>query len=593
MAERKINFKENLGIYWNFLKEYKGLLAAIALVALIIEILALTEKILFKQVVDNGTAFGENSLTIEIFTNILVIVAIIFIVALIFRAVAKWIVLRLITNLESKLIRDLKQYYYDHIIRLSHSFHVTHKTGSLIARLGRGGSAMERMTDFIVWNVFPIFFQIILVGFSLIYFSVSGAITIFATITVFIAYSLYLQRMQKRQNDKLNKIEDAEKANISDSFTNIDSIKYFGKELFKIVSYKNINVKTTNALRKFWNYYAWSDAGQNLILGAGTFFLIYFPIKSLLAGEITLGTVVLIYTIYGSLFGYVYGFIHGVREYFRSMIDFHDLFKYGKIEQEVKDKKDATDAKIEKGEIEYRNVAFNYKDKSKIFNNFNLKINPGEKVAFVGHSGSGKTTLIKLLYRFYDVTKGGILIDGKDIREYKQESLRSELSIVPQEGVLFDDTIYNNIKFSKPEATKKEVMDAIKFAQLDKLVKSLPKKENTIVGERGVKLSGGERQRVSIARALLANKRIIVLDEATSSLDSQTEHDIQSDLKNLLEGRTALIIAHRLSTIMHADKIVVLEKGKIVQIGKHNDLISQSGLYKKLWSLQKGGYLQD
>jgi len=190
------------------------------------------------------------------------------------------------------------------------------------------------------------------------------------------------------------------------------------------------------------------------------------------------------------------------------------------------------------------------------------------------------------------VDKGGIFIDGENIRNFKQESLRSELSIVPQECVLFDDTIFNNIRFSKPTASRQEVMNAIKFAQLDRIIKLFQNNENTIVGERGVKLSGGEKQRVSIARAILANKKILVLDEATSSLDSETEYEIQKDLKKLLEGRTSIIIAHRLSTIMNADKIVVLKAGKIDQIGKHNDLIRQPGEYKRLWNLQKGGYIK-
>jgi len=236
---------------------------------------------------------------------------------------------------------------------------------------------------------------------------------------------------------------------------------------------------------------------------------------------------------------------------------------------------------------------FKVKLVNKIFNNFNLKIKPNEKVALVGHSGSGKTTVVKLLNRLYDVDGGNIRIDEKDIREFKQESLRSETGIVPQEPILFDDTIYNNIKFAKPGAKRNEVMEAIKLAQLDRIIKNLPKKENTVVGERGVKLSGGEKQRVSIARAILADKKILILDEATSALDSQTEHDIQKALEVLLEGRTSIIIAHRLSTIMNADRIIVLDKGNIVEEGTHQNLIKKKGEYHKLWNLQSGGYLQD
>ena len=229
---------------------------------------------------------------------------------------------------------------------------------------------------------------------------------------------------------------------------------------------------------------------------------------------------------------------------------------------------------------------------SQFFQDFNLKIRENEKVAFVGHSGCGKTTLVKLLNRFYDVNSGEILIDGKNINDFKQDSIRSETGIVPQECVLFDDTIYNNIRFADPGASRKEVLSAIRFAQLDEIIANFPDKEKTIVGERGVKLSGGEKQRVSIARAILADKKILLLDEATSALDSETEYEIQKDLQKLLRGRTSIIIAHRLSTIMNADRIVVLKRGKIIQMGKHNDLIREDGEYKKLWNLQKGGYIK-
>jgi ATP-binding cassette subfamily B protein len=328
-----------------------------------------------------------------------------------------------------------------------------------------------------------------------------------------------------------------------------------------------------------------------MILAVGTALLIYFPIISFMKGEISLGTVAFIYAAFVSLQGPLFGFVHGMREFYRAMADFQDLFEYGKIESKIKDKSGAKELKIERGEIVFDNISFNY-DKRKIFKEFKLKIPQNKKVALVGHSGSGKTTLVKLLYRFYDLNSGRILIDGKDITGFKQESVRSEMAIVPQECVLFDDTIYNNVAFSDPGATRKEVMQAIKFAQLDKIIALFPCKENTIVGERGVKLSGGEKQRVSIARAILADKKILVLDEATSSLDSETEFEIKKDLEILMEGRTSVIIAHRLSTIMKADIIVVLKKGEIVQMGNHETLISQPGEYSKLWNLQRGGYIR-
>jgi ATP-binding cassette subfamily B protein len=408
---------------------------------------------------------------------------------------------------------------------------------------------------------------------------------------VFVLYSFYLQKRQEPARLEYVDAEDSEKGFISDIFTNIDSVKYFGKEKKIKKKFDLITNKTKRKQQRKYNYYRWFGSIQFLILGIGTFFLIYFPIKEFLASQITLGTLVFIYSLYGNISGNLFGFVWGIRNFYREMADIQNLLEYGKIHNEIKDKPNAKELVVKQGIIEYRNVNFDY-GRRKLFKNFNLKVHKNEKVALVGHSGCGKTTLVKLLNRFYDVNSGEILIDGKNIKNFKQESLREETGIVPQECILFDDTIYNNIKFANPKASRKEIMQAIKFAQLDKIIQNFPKKENTIVGERGVKLSGGEKQRVSIARAILANKKILVLDEATSSLDSETEHEIQKDLQRLLQGRTAIMIAHRLSTIMNADRIIVMKQGRIVQQGKHFELIKQEGEYKKLWNLQKGGYIK-
>ncbi|MDP3882062.1 MAG: ABC transporter ATP-binding protein [Nanoarchaeota archaeon] len=591
-SREKIDFKYNMKVYWSFIRKYKKLLLIIIALALLIEASYIADKFLFKIIIDRGTEYANDTLPLDKYVQILFAVAIAFLSYGCFRVVFKWIYIHYLNRLNAHLIIDLKQRFFNHILGLSYSFHTTHKTGSLISRLMRGAGGIERMTDFIIFNTLPLAFQFVIVGASLLYFEVSTAFVVLLTAVVFIGYSLVILRFQKASNIYKNKCDDIEKANVADIFTNIDSIKYFGKEANIRGRFAKLSTTTKKAAVKHWDYFRWFDAGHSLILIIGTFFLIYFPLKSFLAGEITLGTVVFIYTVYGNIVGPLFGFVYGVRGYYHSMADFQDLFQYGRIDQEVKDLLHSKEMKVQHGGIEFKDVAFRYPSRP-VFRNFNLKIKPGEKVALVGHSGSGKTTLIKLLYRLYDVEKGQILLDGKDIREFKQENLRSELSIVPQECILFDDTIYNNILFSRPGATRKNVMQAMKFAQLDRIVKVFPNKEQTVVGERGVKLSGGEKQRVSIARAILANKKIIVLDEATSSLDSHTENEIQKDLHELLRGRTAIIIAHRLSTIMHADKIIVLDRGEIVQVGKHNDLIGKDGLYKKLWDLQKGGYLQE
>lgn len=587
----KVNIKGNFKEYLSYLKKYKFMIVCLLILVLIHEVKQIADRYIFKIIVDKGSDFVAGKIGVEVISKTFLIAGIVYCVITLFNLLVNWIKLHLINRLDANTIYDLKKKYFSCILGLDYSFHTTHKTGSLISRMTRGSSAMEKMNDSIMFNFAPLLLQFIAAVITLIYLDKLSALIIFVVMISFFLFSYLTQKGAEDSNLSLNRTEDIEKGNTVDFFTNMESIKNYGKEEYIKKKYLLLTAKTKENQIKFWDYLRVMSVGQSFILAAGTFLLLYFPIIQFLHGEISLGTLTFIYTTYLGLIGPMFGFVHGMRDFSRSMADFQELFAYGKFNNEVKDKPNAKKLVIKEGKIEFKDVSFNY-GKRKIFENFNLKINPNEKVAFVGHSGSGKTTLIKLLYRLYNLDKGKILIDNKDISEFKQNSLRSELSIVPQECILFDDSIFNNIKFSRPEASKQEVMEAIKFAQLDRVIKNFPDKEDTVVGERGVKLSGGEKQRVSIARAILADKQILVLDEATSSLDSETEHEIQKDLVNLLHGRTSIIIAHRLSTIMNADKIVVLKNGKIVQIGKHEELIKEKGEYRQLWNMQKGGYIK-
>ncbi|MBU1203700.1 MAG: ABC transporter ATP-binding protein/permease [Nanoarchaeota archaeon] len=589
--KEKIHFKENIKEYFSFFKGFRVLFFSALFFVLIKEGMKIAEKFLLKMAIDNGTAFSNNSLTSTDFTRILLFLGIAFIILLIVRYASDWIELHFTNRLEGGMILKLKQKYFNHTLDLDHKFHVSHKTGSMISKISRGSRAMESMTDVILFNLAPLIFQVIVLTISFLYLDFTSAVIIFGIITVFVLHSLFIQKVQQPANLEANKADDREKAHMGDIFTNIESIRYFGKEMRIKGLFARLSEKTRKAMIRHWDYFRIYSSNQNLILGLGTLLLMYFSMKRLLSGEITLGTIIFIYTTYFGLAEPLYRFAGGLRESYRSIADLQATFEYGKIQKEIIDKKGAKKIEVQRGEVAFNNISFNY-GKRKIFEKFDLLIPAEKKVALVGHSGCGKTSLIKLLYRFYDVDSGSITIDNEDIREFKQEFLRSEMSIVPQECILFNDTIYNNIAFSNPKASREKVMDAIKFAQLDKIIKTLPKKERTIVGERGIKLSGGEKQRVSIARAILADKKILVLDEATSSLDSETEYEIQRDLSSLMKGRTSIIIAHRLSTIMHADTIIVMKKGKIVQAGNHNQLIREGGEYKKLWNLQKGGYIK-
>jgi ABC-type multidrug transport system fused ATPase/permease subunit len=587
----EIDFKYNLRIYIGLLKKYKSIFFLLLLVIFVTESLKLGEKFLFKILVDNGELFAAGTLQRAGFVHIILIVLGIALGITLVNGVMRFLFHHFINHLDANLIFDVKKKYFDHLTGLSQRFHTTHKTGSLISRLIRAGGAIERLTDVIAFNFVPVIFQLIVVGVTLLFFDPLSTLILFIIVAVFVLYSYWINHMQKSANMIYNNLDDREKANISDFFMNIDSIKYYGKEKSVQARYAQLSHETKTALLKNWDYFRWLDGGQIVILGIGTILMVAFPLHSFLDGSITLGSLVFIYTAYISLLGPLYGVVHGMRNYYRAMADFEPLFQYGKIDNDIKDDLHAKELMIKEGTIEFKNVTFKYHDRD-ILKEFTLKIPANKKIAIVGPSGAGKSTIIKLIYRLYDTTEGNILIDKKDVRLVKQESLRSALSIVPQECVLFDDTIYDNIRFSNPLASREEVLTAIRFAQLDKIIETFPQKENTIVGERGVRLSGGEKQRVSIARALLANKKILILDEATSSLDSETEAEIQKDLARLMQGRTTIIIAHRLSTIMHADNIVVIENGRIVQQGTHNDLIKKKGMYHKLWNLQKGGYLQ-
>ena len=592
--DKEINFKYNLSLYWSLLKNFKPYLFIILLLAVIVEVSNLIPKLLIKRIIDDGGEFINGAMPKETYVQMLILFFFIYLGITITRVVGNWLNQHYMNLLSGGLIYDLKKKFFNHIIQLDHNFHTTHKTGSLISRLLRGAGSVERMTDVVAYNVLPLVLELIIVGIAVAYFSLASFIVIVIVGVTFIGYSLIIQERQKESNVELNRAEDMEKANISDIFTNIDSIKYYGKEKLISRRYQKLAENSRISMMKFWGYFRNMNAGQNFIVGVGLLLMLYFPFIEFLNGEISIGTIVFMYSIYGNLVGPMYNFVGGVRGYYRSMADFEDLFQYNRRQNVIEDKPNAPNLSVKEGEVEFKDIKFVYHGKKKYaINNLSLKIASNEKVALVGHSGCGKTTLVKLLYRLYDTDSGEILIDGKNINEFKQESLRSELSIVPQEAILFDDTIYNNIAFSNPSATRQEVFNAMKFAQLYKFVKELPQEENTIVGERGVKLSGGEKQRVSIARAILADKRILVLDEATSSLDSKTEYEIQNSLSRLLKGRTSIIIAHRLSTIMHADKIIVLDKGKVVQEGKHQDLIKRKGIYKELWNLQKGGYIKE
>ncbi len=592
MVEEKNNIKENLMYYFAIAKPYWPVFILIMGLITFNYFIEFGQNYIYKTIIDSGTDFSSLKITKDAFVSIAINLGIIFFITVIIAGALKYFRLLFLNKLEVDMMRDIKQDIFNHLIKLSHRFHSSNRTGSLISKLIRSGKSVESLTDFFTFHGGPLVIKLV-IGFIVIaFFDLSSAIVVVVMALVFMGYSALLLQKQQIANVAKNEQEDYEKAFISDTFTNIETVKNFGKENRMKSLFEKISALSSEKWLIFWNYYNTTEAGHIMIIGFGTIAIMYFTIIRFLAGDLTMGSVVFIYTSYLGLTLPLYEFFWGVRKLYEGLADLDAVVKYKNTESEIKDKLNAKNLSVREGRVEFRNVSFGYNLKKKIISNFNLSVLPREKIAFVGHSGAGKTTIIKLLYRLYEPQVGEILIDGKNINNVTQESLRNGLSIVPQECVLFNDTIYNNVLFSNPSASREKVFDALKAAQLFEFVNSLPNKENTTVGERGIKLSGGEKQRLSIARAILADKKILILDEATSSLDSKTEYEIRDALEKLMKGRTTIIIAHRLSTIMNADKIVVMKKGAVEQVGTHDELSKKKGVYSSLWALQRTGVIK-
>tara|TARA_Y100000310_G_scaffold79380_1_gene76102 strand:- start:86 stop:1912 length:1827 start_codon:yes stop_codon:yes gene_type:complete len=602
LKKYEVSHKYNLKILWSYLRQSKKLIFWIILLMLAVEVISFADNFIFKFLVDKATEFGVGDLAKEQFLNFMfMIIGIYFFLRGILAPSFHFIRIKLFNRLEGDLMSNLEKDSFWHIMTRSYDFHLNKKTGSIISQMTRGVSKVETMLDSFIFNFIPTIFRIILSIGIIIYFDIITAIILGVMIVLFLLVGVYITEKQRKPQNEANYREDLLKQNVGDVFTNIETVIYFGKESRTQSYFSNISNQLKISRLKFWDLFSWYVLIETVIIAIGTVFIFYFTFTGFVEGRITLGTIALIYSALFRLVPFLFNMMQGYRSFVRSSVDVSALFEMFKVEKKVVDVPKAKTIKISEGEIDFDHVYFTYpktsmnskeKQLEKVLKDFNLKIKKNTKVALVGPSGGGKSTVIKLLYRLFDLDEGTITIDGQEISQVTQESLRNSMSIVTQEPILFDNTIYFNIAYANPKAKKKEVWKAIKFAQLDKLISRLPNGEKTIVGERGVKLSGGEKQRVSIARAILADKKILVLDEATSALDSATEKEIQRDLEKLMKGRTTILIAHRLSTIMKADVIVVIKDGSIVEKGSHRELANKhGGLYQRLWGLQQGGNL--
>ncbi|MFV8782180.1 ABCB family ABC transporter ATP-binding protein/permease [Microbulbifer sp. SA54] len=477
---------------------------------------------------------------------------------------------------------------FQHLHRLDLDYHLNRRTGGLSRDIERGNSGIGFLMRFMVFNIVPTLVEIaMVVGLLWWNYSAGFALLVAGAVVTYIVFSVVATEWRTRFVRELNQAESQSSSRAVDSLLNYETVKYFGNERHEARHYDSELAEWEAARRKNRLSLFGLNAGQALIIAAAMCGAMILAAVHVTRGNMTIGDFVLINAFMMQIFiplnflGFVY------REMKGSLANIEKMFSILDVKPAIEDHADAAELAIRDGHIAFENVRFGYRPDREILKGVSFTVAPKQKVAIVGASGAGKSTLFKLLFRFYDVTGGRILIDGQDIREVSQDSLRRAIGVVPQDTVLFNQSILENVRYGRVDASDDEVMEAIRHAQLDEFIAQLPEGVDTMVGERGLKLSGGEKQRVAIARALLKRPPIMVFDEATSSLDSHSEQGILKALAEISREQTTLVIAHRLSTIVDADLILVLDQGQVVEQGSHSGLISADGHYASLWRMQQ------
>ena len=577
--------------FWSHIKNYKGIFSFILiLLGIGIFLNDIFVPILYKDFFNLISEFRGNDRG-EIFNELFRILIFIALAWLATEIILWRIAGYLSAIFQTKIIKNITDDCFLKIQKHSFDFFADNFAGSLVARIKRMFNAFERIADIFTWNVFP---NILRVSFALVVlFSVSPvfAFILLAWIVVYV-FVIYLFYSWKVKYDiKVAKIDSRLTGELTDTISNSITIKLFARINYE---YKKL-FQTTQEKQKTqqlaYNLNEISHIFTGISMVTVEFFMVLFTIKLWIANKISVGEIIMIHTILVGILRNLWHFGHVVRAFYASFADAKEMIDIINLETEVKDSSHPEKCNIQKGHIEFRNINFSY-GQTQVFKNLNLEILPGQKIGIVGESGAGKTTLTKILFRFSDLDQGEILIDGQNIANIKQDDLRAKIAFVPQEPILFHRTLLDNIQYGNLNNTKEQIIQAAKDAQAHDFIMQAPEKYDTFVGERGVKLSGGERQRIVIARAMLKNTPILILDEATSSLDSKAENLIQVALDNLMKNRTTIIIAHRLSTLKNLDKIIVFDHGEIVETGSHQDLLNKKGKYHELWSHQVGGFLK-
>ncbi|MCA1789025.1 MAG: ABC transporter ATP-binding protein/permease [Thioalkalivibrio sp.] len=476
----------------------------------------------------------------------------------------------------------------EHLHRLSLRFHLERKTGGISRDLERGTRSVSSLLNYMVFSILPTLVEVTLIAVILLgRYSAWFAAIAFGSVVVYILFTFYITEWRMHYRVTMNRLDSEANTRAIDSLINYETVKYFGNEPHELRRYNQNLTGWEDAAVKSQTSLSALNFGQAGIIAIAVTLMMILAAQGVVDGELSIGDLVLINAFLLQLFiplnflGVVYSQLK------HALTDMRLMFDVLEQQPEIQDRKDAPALVVGRGEVVFDQVGFAYDPERSILHGVSFTIPAGHKVAVVGPSGSGKSTLARLLFRFYDVNQGRILINNQDIREVSQESLRAAIGIVPQDTVLFNESIYYNIAYARPDAQRAEVIAAARAANIHDFIDSLPNGYDSVVGERGLKLSGGEKQRIAIARATLKNPRILVFDEATSSLDSHSEQVILESLRRAAADHTTLVIAHRLSTVVDADQILVMENGRIVEQGNHLQLLEQQGAYARLWTLQQ------
>ena len=575
---------------FSYLMKYK-LRMGLALLALVLaKVASVAIPVVLKEIVDYLTSLKIENSTVKDFNGVLAIPVVLIIGYGLMRfASTAFSELRelIFARVTQSSVRDISVQVFTHLHDLSLRFHLEKKTGSLTRDVERGTRGVSTMVNFTLYSIFPTLIEFILVigWLTINYDFIFSLITIIALV-FYISYTILVTNWRTHLRKKMNELDSIANSGAIDSLMNYETVKFFNNEFYELNRYDKNLFKWQEAAIKSQSSLALLNIGQALIIAIAVTLIVWKAIEGVLQNQLTLGDLVLINAFMLQLYiplnflGVLY------REIKQSITDMEKLFSLLDKKREIIDSPNAKSLEISKGQLIFDSVNFSYDGRRKILDNLNFEVMAGKTTAIVGKSGAGKSTLTKLIYRFYDVNNGSIKIDGQNIIDITQTSLRSEIGIVPQDVVLFNDSLKSNIKYGDISATNEEILEAIKASHLESLVKALPDGIETVVGERGLKLSGGEKQRVAIARVLLKKPAILIFDEATSALDSVSEKVIKSEIREISKNRTTLIIAHRLSTIVDADMIYVFDKGQIVDRGRHEDLIRRNGHYLELWTMQ-------